>query len=166
LSSNPIARGLAPILDKPLFAAALAEQADKSNPLWVAYDNIGLIPQAFGANGIQSLGGNNFAPNIEQLQILDPAASFTGIWNRYARISFKATESNEVTFQLSADDAYQIIINPCSNQLRQIGVTNVSSTEPLSENRFPCLISRGNEEPVNGVYLYSLKSPLTQDKPK
>jgi hypothetical protein len=153
LSVNPIARGLQPLTDKQVFRQALAAQANIPDPQWVVFGDA-YVSQAFVANGFTTLGGNKFIPDPDQMLVLDPGGNSSNVWNRYARIKFVVAESHLATFELVHTDSYKIFINPCSDQLKRIGVTNAGSTSPLDLAHFPCLTAYSANLPVNGVYLY------------
>lgn len=155
LSINPIARGLTPLTDKQLFQNARAEQAFNQDPLWIIFGS-GFISQAFVANGLNTVGGNKFVPDMDKMRLLDPGGNSSNIWNRYARIEFNAIESHLNSFQLLHADSYRVSINPCGEQLKDIGVTNVGSTTALDLGQFPCLTTNASTSPVNGIYLYTI----------
>jgi len=159
LSANPIAIGLSPLTDKQVFRNARDEQASIQEPLWVIFGSA-VVSQAFVANGFNTIGGNKFVPNMEKMHILDPGGNSSNIWNRYARIQFSAHESHSVSYQLLNADSYKASVNPCGEQLADIGVTHVGSLISLDLPQFPCLVTDDSVSPVNGIYLYTINREL------
>jgi len=149
--------GLGPIYKKDL--AKIIKEENKKNPnaRWAVYGNR-LLPNFFIAAGGDVLDGVKYTPPFNDIKILDPKGEYNNVYNRYAHIMMGENKdlTKEISFELIYADLYRINIDPCSEKLKQLGVTNLAFDEKPSDKSIPCAVPIA-ENPVNNTWLYSYK---------
>jgi len=155
LSVNPLARGIAPLADKPILRAAERQGAGPADVWAVIGDNF--LAQGLKAHGLAVFGGSAYLPDRNALRILDPNSRYADVWNRYATIRLKSAPGAALpVFHKTRGDQYAISLDICDGRLRLLGVNRVAYTVPTPAADLRCL------EPLSapsdsGVTLYRLK---------
>ncbi|QDW66335.1 DUF7657 domain-containing protein [Luteimonas granuli] len=150
---NPVSRGLAPLLEKPVLAAAVAASEGERPARWIVVGSF-VLPQAFKAVGLDVLGGATFAPDHEVMRVLDPDARSAEVWNRYAHIQVESDASLEApAFDLVQADLYRLRVDVCAAPLEALGINRLAYPGEAPEADLACLRRIG--EPVQGFSLYA-----------
>lgn len=154
---NPISYGLSPVYGKAVVRIINQESTRRPNSKWVVYGDR-LTPNFFIAAGAKVINGVKYTPEFNKLKILDPKGEFKDVYNRYAHVAFMEPQdkSQDVSFSLVAADYYVVHIDPCSDKLRKIGVTNVAFSYKPRADRLHCLAPLTNGS-VNNFWLYRYK---------
>lgn len=149
---HPISKGLAPLTDNVLakYVKSLPEDVKRSK--WLVYGQF-TFPNLLKANGINCINGVNFVPNFKDLNILDPTSKYDSVYNRYAHISYYPNYADSLKFTLIQSDSYAISIDPCSDKLRQMGVSYIMFTYPPSDFEKRCL----EQLPNTNFQIFKLK---------
>lgn len=152
LMVNPVSRGLAPLLDKPALAAAVAADGGTGHR-WLVVGNF-VIPQAFKAVGLEVFGGTSYAPDIAALEVLDPGRQHVGVWNRYAHIQVESASGIAApAFTLVQPDMYRLQLDICSRPLDTLGIDRVAYAGSAPGADLACLRPIGPQ--VDGISLYA-----------
>lgn len=154
---NPVSFGLNPIYGKE--ASLLTAQETKKIPdsKWAVFGDR-LTPNFFIANGLRVFDGVKYTPDFKYLRILDPKEKYKDIYNRYAHIALMEPlgDKEEIIFELIYPDHYIIRIDPCSQKLKEIGITHLAfSYEPDSLDLY--CAEPLNDKPLNSLWLYRYK---------
>lgn len=115
---NPIATGTGAVYDNTLSAAVTRLQKTDAHAVWASGDM--LSGALLEADGVKTLSGTNFTPDLRQWAKLDPSGRYAGVYNRYAHISFRPTRG-KTTFLLIAPDQFQV--NLAFADMRRLGIT-------------------------------------------
>ncbi len=150
--------GIGAITDKDL--AKIIQRIVKRNPksYWIAYGS-GTLPNFARANGAHVFNGVKYAPEFNRLAILDPESKYNDVYNRYANIGVNLLSDVKAPpeFILLQTDAYIIKIHPCSDLLKQLGITHYIFPMKMSESDSYCL-KQVNKNPINGnIFIYRRK---------
>jgi hypothetical protein len=153
---NPLAHGIPQFKKKEL--AEFIESNHFEKKQWLAYDNP-IIPMYLKALGLEVINGVNFIPNFERLKILDPNENNKKIYNRYAHIAVKPlfNEGSTISFQLKAADAYEIYINPCSEEVKSLDIKYFIFPDSYRNNINDikgCKLHLLNDKPLNNYNIY------------
>lgn len=123
---NPIQKGVGAIYENPL-ATSIKKIVDRDREaLWICEgDNwiLGNYPIMLGARTINS---TNTYPILERWHKLDPERQYEWIYNRYAHISMKLQQQNDVSFELIAGDLMNISFDV--GTLKTLGAKYLIST--------------------------------------
>lgn len=153
---NPLSRGLAPLLEQPVLAAAVAADGDKA-PRWLVIGNF-VIPQAFKAVGLDVFGGARYAPDILSMEILDPGHRHADVWNRYAHVQVESAAGiPNPRFTLVQGDLYRLQVDVCSEQLDALRIERVAYAGSAPHPDMRCLHPIGR--PIDGISLYARTLP-------
>jgi hypothetical protein len=155
IAVNPLARGLSPLLEKPVLLAAKRAGA-------AAGDRWMVIGDANFAQGLKALGlsvfaGSQFLPDRPGISVLDPDGSYADIWNRLATIDVRSAPArSRAAFKLERGDRYAIFLNVCGPLPPALGITHVAYTVRVPKRDRTCL--QPLPAPRNsGVQLFALK---------
>ena len=156
ITINPLNKGLSPILKNPIVLAT--KDIYKNDPAgrWAVFGNQ-KISNLLKANGLNVFNGVKVVPILKEMSILDPTAKYKEIYNRYAHINlyYHNDVGDNVYFQLNenetVNDNYTIIIDPCSEKLKKLGVKYILFTQKptLPETRCMTLI-----KDINGMFIF------------
>lgn len=154
---NPLARGLGPLLDKPVLQAA-RDAGGAGGTRWIIAGG-GILPQAFKASGLDVLGGPTFLPDRKAMAAFDPSGASRAVWDRYAHVVIDSRPGlPAATFELLHPDIYRITLDFCSTAVDQAGITHVAFPGPAPAGDARCLqpLRKG---PVDGLWLYRRVAP-------
>jgi hypothetical protein len=152
---NPLVSGVSAILQKPILLAAETQGNQPGDKWMVVGDKY--LAQGLKAHGLNVFAGAQFLPDRRSLSILDPAARYQGIWNRYANVQvISDPHSHAAQFRKTRGDQYSITLNVCSEQTRHIGITHVAYAGNVAAEDLACLAPLPAPED-SGVKLFKLK---------
>ncbi len=144
LPANPLVRGLDPLTSSPFATMVRDVHRDDGNDdgVWIAdtWDSSSVITAA----GVNNLSGVNLYPDADAWKILDSSSRYEDIWNRYAITEwmFDVSASAPV-ITLVHDDVVSIRLNPCGNELDQLGVNHiVTAGRALTEGPTPACLTK------------------------
>ncbi|WP_143316586.1 hypothetical protein [Clostridium sp. HBUAS56017] len=125
---NPIARTLAPILQKEVSKAVTS--INKESPgKWVAIGERSRFGGQFlFANGVETYNGVKYYPNLDMWHALDEERKYEDVYNRFEHTIVNLTE-DETKFILLQPDCIEVRIN--INSFDKTGVKYVMSSENL-----------------------------------
>lgn len=145
LKVNPITSGLSAILKNPLVRAAGEIKRQDLTARWAVFGNQ-KFSNLLKPHQIDVINGIHPVPNFEDMKVLDPTGKDVNIYNRYAHINlyYHKDGGDQVYFQLNenktVNDNYTIIINPCSEKLKQLKVKYTVFTYPPTQEEILCMI--------------------------
>lgn len=155
-SVNPITSGLSAITKNPVLKAAAEIKQNDPDARWAVFGNH-KISNLLVPLKINTLNGIKNVPNFDDMKVLDPNGEYKNIYNRYAHIAlyYHKDVGDFVIFQLNANkivnDNYTIILNPCSEKLKQLGVKYTLFTyQPVAEE-IQCMTM---VKDLGGLYIY------------
>ncbi|NIM46567.1 MAG: hypothetical protein GTN40_00185 [Candidatus Aenigmarchaeota archaeon] len=154
---NPISIGLSPIYNKEVSVLTYNESQQNPDSKWAVYGDR-LTPNFFIANGLRVFDGVKYTPDFEYLKALDPKGEYKNVYNRYAHIALMEPENKEkkINFKLIYPDHYVIYINPCSEKLKEIGITHLAFSHKPDESILHC-VEPLTGKPLNNLWLYKYK---------
>ena len=132
---NPVARGLAPLLDRPFAREAARIVAQDPDARWAVFGDY-MGADLLKTTGAHVVNGTLVVPPLDQLAVLDPGGGARSIYNRYAHQQLAARPGPEVTFKLVHADTYSIAIDPKSELLRALGVHYVALPRAADDPEF------------------------------
>ena len=156
LGINPVTSGLSSVLDNPLVKTAKEVYDKDPDARWVVFGYPGLA-NLLKANGIKVLNGVKFVPIMKDMEVLDPAGKYKYIYNRYAHIGMTMyiDLKDSIEFRLVANkeqnDIYNILMDPCSPKLKQLGVKYFLFSYKPQDVEIRCMV------PVDTVRYYMYK---------
>jgi hypothetical protein len=123
-SIQPLQRGMDPLVANPLYVAVSQVRASIPDQRagWVAFDTAPEVKGTLTAAGVNHLSGVSPYPDLRAWHVLDPLGAHERIWNRYAHVAFSRGPQPEPTFELLGVDSVNVIIDPCSPVLEDLGV--------------------------------------------
>lgn len=142
---NPLSSGLDPIYKKDVAKAAAQLRTDSPDSEWLVYsdrDTLAELPEFLKASGLNVFNGVKYTPDLRLMEVLDPEHKFKNVYNRYAHIGFWEPESgNEKVIEivLAAGDTYIVIADPCSGELKRMGIERFAFTYKPDEKKLSCL---------------------------
>ena len=155
---NPIAYGLDPIYNNKIVIAASEIQSREPNSKWVEYGG-NTLANLLKTAGLNVVNGNKYTPDLEFYRTLDPGRENQFIYNRYSDVVFgeaKPGSGKEADFVLIQPDSYAVLIDPCSQKLKELGVTNFAfAYKPAAEKVFCLELITGLEE--SNVWFFGRK---------
>jgi hypothetical protein len=138
-SVNPISSGLSAITKNSLVKATAEIKQNDPDARWAVFGSH-KVTNLLVPNKINTLNGIKYVPNFDDMKVLDPQGKSKDVYNRYAHISlyYHKDIGDFVIFQLHenkiVNDLYTIIINPCSEKLKQLRVKyTVFTYSPVAE---------------------------------
>ncbi len=111
LTVNPLSKGLSAVYDKHITQEIIRINKNDPGKTWAALDSI-YHGNLLIALGCKSFNGVNYYPDFEKLAKLDPENRYSEIYNRYAHIIVRASDTSGVSFRLDQPDLYTIEISP------------------------------------------------------
>ncbi len=111
LTVNPLSKGLGAIYDKQITQQIIRMNKNDPGKTWAALDSI-FHGNLLIALGCKSFNGVNYYPDFEKLARLDPENRYSDVYNRYAHINVKISDSPGVSFKLEQADLYIMSISP------------------------------------------------------
>jgi hypothetical protein len=119
-SVNPLARGLAPLLNAAPSRAIRSLIAQEPSAKWVVYTNVELA-QFLKAQGADVLSGLHYVPDLKFCRELDPTGQDEAVYNRYGFANF-TLEGESHRFLTVAPPLYSVAISPIDPVLLASGV--------------------------------------------
>lgn len=150
---NPVSTGLGPI-DNKAISSEIKKIDSEHNGTWV-----GVGSSTFGnflaANGVKAFNCVNYYPDFAKWSKIDPKETYKNIYNRYAHIDVKLTESN-TSFVLNAADNFTVILN--SNDL----ITKTNIDYIMTKNSIDSLNKNGSfkelyHDKIGDLYIYKVQ---------
>ena len=151
LAVNPVNQGLAPLVDKPVLAAA---RSVDDGGRWIAVGQF-VLAQALKSSGLPTFGGATYVPDVGQMRLLDPTGESKSTWNRYAHIQVESAPGiARPGFTLVQADHYIVRLDICRDA-PLLGVDRVAFAGTATAADLRCLqpVSAG---PIDGITLYRL----------
>lgn len=123
---NPLVRGGSEALQANALARAVVEvdAAHGGETVWTAFANLGL-GNLFRAVGVASVSGVHPVPQLELWQRVDPAGDYADVYDRYAHVLFSVGPPGAARFTTTSPDAFRVVVDPASADLRALGVTHL-----------------------------------------
>ena len=124
LNTNPLQKGLSPLLDNPLAVQVNDIQKTFSEEAgWMAVGTDIYVRGTIEATGVSLVSAVSRYPDYEAWRVLDPTLKYEDAWNRYGHIFVSVGEKGADPIILSPQgDVIQIILDPCDERLRRINV--------------------------------------------
>jgi hypothetical protein len=123
LKFNPVAVGLAPIMQHNIYRTV--QEIDKKDPgkRWVVFGSQ-YISYLVTATGVDLLSGVKTLPVRTIMHALDPTAKRDSAYNRYAHTVYQTyiDGRDSVIIQQSFEDAYTVGMDPCSPRFKDLKV--------------------------------------------
>lgn len=141
IATNPLTKGLAPILDNPLTQVSKVIHNNDPNSRWALFGEI-RITNLLKANGINILNGVKYVPALKDMQFLDRSRKNDSIYNRYSWVSMQPFfgANDTVYFQQTFNDGFTIYIDPCSPKLKQLNVKYYVFTYKPKDAEIRCMV--------------------------
>lgn len=133
---NPIARTLAPILNKEVSREII--KVNKEEPgKWAAVGTL-VGGDFLYANGVETYNGVKYYPNLDMWKVLDEDEKYQDVYNRYQHIILNLTKE-DTKFTLLQPDLFEVRIN--IDSLNKTGIKYLLSSENLehfnsNENKY------------------------------
>ncbi len=128
LRINPISVGLSPILDNAAYKSFRELQQRDPKARWIVFGDA-LLSYMATAAGVDIVSGVKYAPNLKEFRILDSTMKQDTVYNRYAHLIYSTyidpAHADTTIFRLPVWDHVQILMDPCSPKLKQLGVKYV-----------------------------------------
>lgn len=135
LPVNPLAQGSSAIYGKSLSYRVQQIRKTDGQAVWVS--DSAVMGSFLQANGVKSLSGVNFYPDLRQWALIDPTGRYNKVYNRYAHIAFKPV-SGKSEFVLRQADSYIVDISPMD--MKKLHVKYILAKHDY--NKFPALSGR------------------------
>ena len=147
----PIQKGLDAIYSKPAAQAVMKIAQEDPDARWIAADQW-VEANFYAACGAKVINSNNYVPNYELWEILDPEGAYNEVYNRYANFIVTMT-TGETEAILNQPDLITLRLN--YGQLDDIDVKYlITKSELLIPEEYN--ISAQQLYAENGVYIYSI----------
>ena len=105
---NPIAYGTTAITDYELISA-VKKTITKNNQYVLATDSLQLQSLLL-ANGLKTINGVNFYPDLKKWKLIDPKEEYKDIYNRYYHTEVRLTDK-KTNFELKQADMFILNLN-------------------------------------------------------
>ncbi len=155
---NPIAYGLDPIYGNRIVIAASEIQKKEPDSKWIEYGG-NTLANLLKTSGLNVVNGNKYTPDLDFYRTLDPGREYQYIYNRYSDVVYgeaKQGSGKEVDFKLIQPDSFAVLIDPCSQKLAELGVTNFAFAYKPAAEKVSCLeLITGLEE--SNVWFFARK---------
>ncbi len=147
----PIQKGLDPIYSKPAAQKTLEITEKDPDARWIVLDQW-VEANFFAACGAKVINSNNYIPNYELWDVLDPKGEYNEVYNRYANFIINLT-SEETSAYLNQPDLITLSLNYA--QLDDIDVKYIVTEYPLViPEEYNIEVEQLHVE--NGTFIYSL----------
>lgn len=132
---NPVAKGLSPILDHPLYQTVRSLHQQEPNARWVTYGSQ-FIAYLVTATGVDLLSGVKFVPPRSIYKVLDPQMKRDSAYNRYAHTVYNTfiNGTDSVYIQNNYEDGCLVAMDPCSPRFKTLNVKYIifdRATQPV-----------------------------------
>lgn len=149
---NPVAVGLAPILEARVVVEASRIVARDPDARWVAYGNH-TLPDLIKTAGANVFNGTKVVPPLDDLRVLDPDGRHASIYNRFAHIRLSPQYAG-VSFTLAQPDLYTIGIDPMNDAWRRLGIRYVVFPVEIFDAGFLARTTLVSELRDVGLWIY------------
>ena len=134
INVNPLVNGLGDLVNSSA-ASQLSENVRSVSPLRrIGTDDV-YVDALVAANGLPLLGGQqNTGPNRKSYSVIDPSMVFEEQWNRgasYLHFSWDESLGEDLVVNSSGDQIV-ILISPCNQGLKTLGMGWIISSRPLT----------------------------------
>jgi hypothetical protein len=136
---NPIARGLPGLTESPLLHWLAEAKARQPKTKWIVVGDTlraEMLPELLKAAGIDVLGGVRCNPDYEMLRVLDPTERYRAIYDRFAGIHFRETNTSEPVFVANDDLSYDVKMPLQADLLDRLNVRSVLQVD-MPQNQIP-----------------------------
>jgi hypothetical protein len=136
---NPIARGLPGLTESPLLHWLTEMKTRQPKTKWIVVGDTlraEMLPELLKAAGIDALGGVRCNPDYEMLRVLDPTEKYRSIYDRFAGVHFRETNTSEPVFVANEDLSYDVKVPVQADLLDRLGVRSVLEVD-LPQNQIP-----------------------------
>ena len=144
---NPLARTLAPIYEKEL-SREIKSINMESEGKWVALDG-SHGGNFLYANGVKSVNGTHYYPDLELWKKLDKDTKYIDIYNRYAHVTIDIIDG-DTNFELIAPDA--IKVNLSIKDLDDIEIKYILSEHPL--DKYDKILKKRYYNEIDKIHIY------------
>lgn len=156
ITVNPIVRGTGSIYNN--YLSYKIQDIKRVNPKaeWIdANDETGFMGSFLYANGVRTISGTNFYPDIKKWQKIDPDKKYYNIYNRYEHVNFQIYD-DKTNLKLIAPDSILAEIN--SKDLKKYNIKYILTKEDLSKLNFGESMSLKNIYPKDkdGFYIFEI----------
>jgi hypothetical protein len=138
---NPIAQGVPAITQSPMFHWLAKARETKPDGNWIVIGDTlraQLFPEFIKATGADVLGGMRCNPDYPTLRLLDPAAKYRALTDRYAWVHFKKGDGDIPVFEAAEGLAYDIRIPLRVDLLDQLNVKHILEVDrPMNDDAIP-----------------------------
>jgi hypothetical protein len=156
ITVNPIVRGTGSIYNNYLSYKIQGIRKEDQSAEWIdANDETGFMGSFLYANGVRTISGTNFYPDIKKWQKLDPSKKYNKIYNRYEHVNFQIYDG-KTKFKLIASDSIVVKIN--AKDLKKYNIKYILTKEDLTKLNFLDSISLKNIYPKDkdGFYIFQV----------
>lgn len=163
LKVNPLTKGLAPVLENPLYQAGMELHKQDPQARWALFGNMRLT-HLLKAAGIDVFNTVKFVPPMKDMKVLDPFRKNDSVYNRYAWITMDSKQLSQyyygagwndtVMFRQAYEDGYAIYMDACSPKLKQLGVKYFVFDYAPKDEEVRCMIKL---KETAGLFIYKRK---------
>lgn len=138
MTVNPLLSGLSSLDEKPLLVAA-RDQSARDVDRWAVVGTF-VLSQGLKSQGLDVVTGSQMIPDLGMAKVLDPAGRYADVWNRYAHVVFRSEPGRGLPeYRLLSPDLYEIGIDVCGDELRELGITRIAYAEGVPPPDARCL---------------------------
>lgn len=154
ITVNPLVRGTGAIYNKVLSQEIQSIKNEDKEALWAMFDSE--IGGYLYANGVKTLNGVHFYPDLETWQSIDTENKYSDIYNRYAHVSLSL--SNTTSFKLIAPDS--ISVNLTIDDIKKLNIkyilskTDLTNSTAVSKTQFKEIYPRDKD----GFYIFEVEN--------
>lgn len=152
---NPVTAGLDPLTGNHIFQRAVTLNSQNPEAKWVVYGK-SYLASLLEASGANVVNGVKYTPDLSFYSQLDPDGSDFETYNRYSHSFFKEPGDSQegIRFDLTYVDSFTVEIDPCSQELEQLGINNFAFSYKVDQGSYSCLQLTDAFEADN-VWFYS-----------
>lgn len=130
LTVHPLNRGLNAIYEKPISKQIQKIVKNNQNSKWITVNTPIFTQNYIAANGASVINTTNYVPNFDFWEKIDKAKEYEDIYNRYAHLTIKLTESHTTVDLIQAD---WVELNLNVNDLKKCDIEYVVTNDELEE---------------------------------
>lgn len=151
---NPVTAGLDPVIKNRIYQRAVELNSQHPDKRWIVFGN-SYLSSLLVAAGTNVVNGVKYTPDMSFYSNLDPTNDYYDIYNRYSHAFFNEPDNDQegIKFELSDVDSYTVTINPCSQELAQLGIDNFAYPYKVDLSKYSCL-EQTDEFKGDNVWFY------------
>lgn len=155
---NPVTAGLDPLTKNQVYQRAVLLNSESPGARWAVYGN-SYLSSLLEASGSNVVNGVKYTPDMSVYSQLDPANNNYEIYNRYSHAFFNEPDSNtkKIEYELTYVESFTVQIDPCSQELKNLGVDNFAFPYKVDLGRNSCL-ELTDEFDADNVWFYRRSS--------